>query len=303
MPTFNSALYLVSTVESVLAQTYDGWQLVLCDDGSSDETIAVTEKLVAGDHRIRSVRCPHGGPAHARNTGLSSSDPRSEFVVFMDSDDTWEIDTLAVLLRALELEPDCVAAYGLARATDIDGHPYDDGDLVESMRSRSILRSGQYVELPGGSRTTFEAMLVKNCVVTPGTALIRRSALQDVGSLDPKTSPAEDWDLFVRLARRSDLVLVDHVVLNWRRHSDSLANTSRRWRWAYLLVRTRAIACSENTSSQRTASLEALLADCRSSLASVIRSARGLRLREACSEAAFVVLSYGAYGRFRLLRR
>jgi glycosyltransferase involved in cell wall biosynthesis len=295
MPTHDSASYLVSTVESVLAQTFENWEVVLSDDGSTDSTVEVARDLVGRDERIVAVQGRRMGPAVARNAGLHGSDPRSEFVVFLDSDDTWEPKALDVLVRALAAEPDCVAAYGLARATDMDGHQFEDDDLPNSMRHRIVLRAGRYVELPAESRTPFDAMLLKNSVVTPGTTLIRRRALAAVGDLDPAMSPADDWDLLLRLARQGDFILIDDVILNWRRHSNSLANTSN-WSWAVLSVARGAIASRENTSCQRSAAAKALLDRCRTSRRDALRDLRQGNLRAAFKGILFTFVGYGTCG-------
>jgi glycosyltransferase involved in cell wall biosynthesis len=292
MPTFNSAAYLHSAVESVLAQTFGDWELILTDDGSTDTTIEVIGAIMARDPRIRSVTAPHMGPAAARNSGLHESDSRGEFVVFLDSDDTWEPNALAILLRALERAPDCVAAYGLARATDENGRQFEHDDLADSMRRRLYLEAAQYVELPSGSNTTFEAMLLKNSVVTPGTTLVRRSALDAVGDLEPATSPGDDWDLFLRLARVSDFVLVDEIILNWRRHPGSLANTSKKWRQAQLSVLGRAIASRQNTPRQRRAAVDALVVACRESRRRALGDLRHGRILDASRGWAFALDTY-----------
>jgi glycosyltransferase involved in cell wall biosynthesis len=299
MPTFNSASYVESTVDTVRAQTFDNWELVLSDDGSSDATVAISDAIAESDDRIISIKGRHAGPAVARQRGLRRSDPRSEFVVFMDSDDTWTPEALTVLVHALESEPESPAAHGLARGTDINGHPFDNDDLANSMRRRYVSRGGQHVQLEAGSRTPYEAMLLKNCVVTPGTTLIRRSALDAVGDLDPSTAPADDWDLLIRLARRNDLIFVDHIVLNWRRHPDSLANTSKRWNWSYLVVRARTIQCRENSSQHRRAALEALLSDCRRSYREMLMGIRRADFHETLRAVVFAVLTSGMYARFQ----
>ena len=241
VPTYNSARFLASTVGSIVAQTFEDWELVLIDDGSSDETVQLSRQLAAGNPKIRAVEGAHGGPAAARNGGLRHSDPRSEFVIFLDSDDRWEAKTLETLLEALKDNPGCVAAHGLARATDLQGAPYGADDLADWMRRRCAVTANGLTDVHIAEPTTFFTMLVHNWIVTPGTCLIRRSALEKVGAFDPETSPGEDWDLNIRLARAGDLALVDRVVLNWRRHPDSLLSTSRRTRWAHLLIRRRSI--------------------------------------------------------------
>jgi hypothetical protein len=167
------------------------------------------------------------------------------------------------------------------------------------MRRRNVLRGGQPVELDAGSPTPFEAMLLKNCPVTPGTALIRRSTLTAIGDLDPAAAPADDWDLFIRLARRGDLLFVDRVVLNWRRHPDSLANTSKRWSWAYLVVRARTIQSRENSPQHHFAALEALRMDCRGSRGELLGSLRRAALRETTRAGLLGLLNYGMYARYK----
>ncbi len=303
MPTFNSASFLKSTVDSVRAQTFGDWQLVLADDGSCDTTLAITDGLVETDPRIMAVRAGHAGVAVTRQRGWRHSDPGSEFVAFLDSDDTWEPEALAVLVDALDSEPDCGAAYGLARGTDMDGHQYENDDLPDLMRRRDLLQGGQSVDLAAGERTPFGAMLLKNCVVTPGTALIRRSALDRIGGVDASTEPADDWDLFIRLARDSDLLLVDRVILNWRRHPDSLSNTSKRWSRAWLVVRTRTIQSPDNSAEQRGAALDALRADCRSWRRHMVAGLRRRDPHETARAVVYVLASSGMYARWHWFTR
>jgi glycosyltransferase involved in cell wall biosynthesis len=303
VPTFNAASFLKSTVKSIQAQTFGDWQLILSDDGSSDATVAITNELVESDARIISVKGTHGGPVVSRMRGFRRSDPGSEFVIFMDHDDTWEADALAVLVGSLDAAPECVAAYGLARGAYIDGRPFENDNLAESMRRRRVLRGGQPVELPPGARTSFEAMLITHPMVTFGTMLIRRSALDAVGGLEPSTAPADDWDLCVRLARKSDLLPVDQVILNWRRHPNALANTSKRWRMSGLVVRARIIQCPENSPQQRNAALEALLLDCRKSWDELVATVGKARWRETSGAVVFAFLTGAMYTRFRWFSR
>src|SRR5260221_1554025 len=90
IPTYNAAAHLAATTESVRAQTFAGWELVLFDDGSSDTTVSLAEELARNDERIRVVRGGHYGVATARNRGFQETSPGSEFVAFLDHDDVWE---------------------------------------------------------------------------------------------------------------------------------------------------------------------------------------------------------------------
>jgi glycosyltransferase involved in cell wall biosynthesis len=303
MPMFNSAEFLESTVDSVRAQRRADWQLVLYDDGSTDGTAAISRHLAEIDPRITTATGRHLGVGVARNDGLRRTDPRSRYVVFLDSDDTWTADALEVLVEALEANPGCPAAHGLARGTDLSGQIIEGDDLEEQMRERTVWVAGGQVPVDDPSRTPFAAMIIKNWVVTPGTSIIRREALTRIGDFEPSTSPADDWDLNVRLARLGDLAFVDRVVLNWRRHPDSLANTSKRWRIACLRVRVRAIEDPGNSAEQRRLALDLLASDCRAWRAAAIDAIRARSPRRLVAELVFVVLGHVHLIRLRLRRR
>src|ERR1700749_83796 len=87
MPAYNSGRYLAESVRSVQAQTFGGWELVVVDDGSTDDTGEVARRLAEADARVRYVRRPNGGQAAARNTGLAEA--RGRLVAFLDADDLW----------------------------------------------------------------------------------------------------------------------------------------------------------------------------------------------------------------------
>src|SRR5262249_22244821 len=170
IPTYNSVAYLAATIESVLAQTFTDWQLVLFDDGSSDGTVELAEALARQDPRIRVVPGDHQGLALARNAGFRETHPDAEYVIFLDSDDTWEPRALELLVECLGRHPESPAAHGLARSIDAHGNRIEGDDLTGVMRFRREMRGNGYVDLPVSAPTSFEAELVLNYVTTPGTS-------------------------------------------------------------------------------------------------------------------------------------
>ncbi len=266
IPTYNNERFLASAVRSVIAQTFEDWELVLFDDGSQDQTPELARRLATEDSRIRAVAGVHGGAAHGRNQGFAETSPESEYISFLDNDDTWEPFALDILRRALDENPSAPAAHGLARAIDPDGRQFPADDLTRSMLARREIRDKGINSVPPTAPTSFEALLVENYPVTPGTMLVRRNVWKSLGGYVSDTVPCEDWDLNLRLARRGAIVLVNEIVLNWRRHPNAISNTSRRWRTAYLAVRKRAIFSEENTDDQRRAAITALGLSCRGAL-------------------------------------
>ncbi len=304
IPTYNSAAYLAAAVESVRAQTFADWEIVVSDDGSTDTSVALAEELARSDERIRVVRGAHCGVAPTRNRGFQHTSPQSQFVTFLDSDDVWEPGALELLVDALETHPECPAAHGLARAVDTDGEPIDGDDLSDTMRHRrAILDRRCIVDLPISAPTTFEAELVLNYLVTPGTSLIRRDVFAALGGFEGAATPAEDWDMNLRLARLGGIALVDEVVLRWRRHPTSLSNTSKRNRRARLVVWQRAIESAENTPAQRRAAWSALYGDLRSVRAGLVEALAHRRIRAAAKALALIALYYRLIARLYLTSR
>lgn len=251
IPAFNRERFLASAVDSVLAQTLRDWELVIVDDGSSDGTLRIAREYAANHERITAVHQPNGGVAAARNRGLAATDPRSEYVTFLDSDDLWLDNALEVLVAALDAHPTAVAAHALSRSIDESGTVIEGDDLEEQLRARVGYHDGQVTPTALDAPTTFAEMIHHNWVSTPGAQLTRRSAIDRIGLFDPVTDPADDWDFALRLTRVGDLVMVDRTVLLWRRHPNTLTNTSERTRRAYFEVRRKALTDPTNTAEQK----------------------------------------------------
>jgi GT2 family glycosyltransferase len=188
--------------------------------------------------------------AAARNRGFALTNPASEFVIFLDSDDLWVPDALATLLEMLEKHPEYVASHCLARCIDADGQPIPGDDLQQRSRDRHGFRGGHLVAVPPDQPTTFADLVYHTWIVTPGTQLVRRDVLVRVGGFDPATDPADDADLVIRLSRHGDIGFVDRALLAWRRHPDTLTNMSRRWGTAALRVRAKTLTEPSNTPEQ-----------------------------------------------------
>jgi glycosyltransferase involved in cell wall biosynthesis len=251
IPMFNAEAFVAQTIESVLAQTFSDWELVLVDDGSTDGSLAVAERYAQADRRIRIVRQPNAGVSAARNAGYAACGS-SEFVIFLDNDDVWEPDALETLLRLLEAAPEAVGAHGLARCIDAQGLPAENDDLEAQLRKRRLALAGlRAVRVANEAPTTFAALAIFNCIVTPGALLIRRRTLDKIGGFDPATVPCDDWDLSLRLSRHGDIRFTDRSVINWRRHETAQSGNSTNWRRSYEFVRCKLILSTENTVEQR----------------------------------------------------
>jgi glycosyltransferase involved in cell wall biosynthesis len=249
VPTFNREQLLPITIAAVQAQTLHNWRLVLVDDGSADRTVEVARQAATSDPRIHVVMQSHGGIAAARNRGMEHLDD-AELVIFLDDDDLWEPDTLQRLSGALERDTRAVGAYGLARAIDLNGQPLRNDALMDRQTRRRGTRGTGLIEWPASEPTTFEVMAFGNVIMTPGTVLIRRSALGHAGRF---REPAADWNMWLRLTMQGHLVFLPEVVIGYRSHpgneSRSILRNSRR----KLLVHWRLLWSADLTRSQRRA--------------------------------------------------
>ena len=177
MPVRNRPVMVATAIASVQAQTLDSWELLVVDDGSTDETAEVVAALAEADPRIRLLRRPHGGVCVARNAGLAEA--RGRYVSFLDSDNTW---------RPLFLEVMTSAMHGLgARAA------YGAVEIIRETGST-------YRGFAGGR----DHLLVVNHV--PLIALVvERELLAEVGDFDESLRRWVDHDLLLRIAELADL--------------------------------------------------------------------------------------------------
>ncbi|HEY3496735.1 MAG TPA: glycosyltransferase [Polyangiaceae bacterium] len=230
IPAYNAARFLERTVASVLSQTVTDLEVVIVDDGSSDDTFAIARALCVKDDRVRAFTKPNGGVASARNYGVACSNATSEFVAFIDADDLYEPDALETLSSALGANPAAVAAHGLARFIDESDRRIREGQAEDWGRNRRRVEGWRSTESSPEAPTTLAVLAHWNSIHTPGQVLIRRSALAAVGESDPALKIAQDYDLWLRLACRGDFVFVNRALLNYRVLSTGLSsNASKRY--------------------------------------------------------------------------
>lgn len=214
VPTYNRERTLAAALTSVLAQTYQDFEVVVADDGSTDGTAAFLESL---DDRIRHVALEHSGlPARARNAGLARSS--GEYVAFLDSDDEWLPHKLTQQIDALDREPS--VSLVCSNAVVVNGTDPQSG--------------GEAAEMQIDQRPTYLDLLESNFVVT-STAVVRRAGLDVVGgfSEEPILRGVEDYDLWLRLSRHAGVRFLSDALAVYRRHESSLSNPpqmSAYWR-------------------------------------------------------------------------
>jgi glycosyltransferase involved in cell wall biosynthesis len=229
MPVFNGQGFLACAIDSVLWQTRGDWELVIVDDGSTDESPRIAEKYATVDSRVRVFHQENFGGGAARNRGLAETNPRSQYIAFLDADDVYEPDAIETLVRALEADRKAVAASGLARYIDAGGRLISPGEAEAWGRNRRTIRGLRSVLCLPDEPTTFVVLSHWNTIHTPGQALIRRQPLLSIGAIDESLATA-DYDMWLRLALLGEITFIDRVLLSYRRHAGGMSSESRRTR-------------------------------------------------------------------------
>ena len=209
MPVWNRAAYVGAAVQSVLAQTVTDLELVVVDGGSTDGTLAVLAQLAATDSRVRVATAPRGQTPQL-NHALELA--TSERIAFLDSDDLWRPHALERLRAALDHRgPDVGWAYGRHRFFHDGSDPHDE--------------AGWLPFEPGYQDGRVHGALLGGNFMARISVLIRRPALEAVGArFASDVGMATDWDLFLRLARRFEVVHVPEVVALARLHGGNMSH-------------------------------------------------------------------------------
>ncbi|MGH7786049.1 MAG: glycosyltransferase family 2 protein [Candidatus Binatia bacterium] len=197
IPAYNRERYIGEAVASVLAQTAGDLELLVVDDGSTDGTAAVVAGIA--DPRVRLLSGAHQGISAAMNRGVAAA--RGTYLARCDSDDMWLPDLLATLLPVLEATPGLAAASGRGETTDAGGRP-----------------TGRLLGTAPRFRDDALCSLLWDDFTCNIATVARRSCVEAIGGYDESLPANEDWDLWLRLARRAPIAWVDRVLAHARSH-------------------------------------------------------------------------------------
>jgi glycosyltransferase involved in cell wall biosynthesis len=188
IPAYNAPKTIGSAIESILAQTRSDLELIVVDDGSSDETPDVIRDYETRDSRVRLVEQTNQGVAGARNTGIAQSG--GEFVSFLDNDDLWMPTYLAAMTAALDANPRAGFAY-------TDGWTLDDAS--KQIWVESTMSGADPPETPPADSEELLVRLIQSNFVL-SSATVRRRVLVESGGFDPSLNGVDEYDLWLRIA-------------------------------------------------------------------------------------------------------
>src|SRR5438105_1351985 len=216
IPTHDRGRVVVEAIESALAQTHPPLEVIVVDDGSTDDTAERVGSV--RDARVRYLRRPHAGVSAARNAGIAAA--TGDHVAFLDSDDLWKPDKV-------EAEIAVLARYPAAGGVFSDLEKLDGATFVPSFMRHTRVFSRLLADRVSGDsrllspRGLYLCLLQEVPIKTPALTL-RRSALQRVGGFNEAWTSSEDWEFLLRFARRESLVYLDRPLAVIRTSADSL---------------------------------------------------------------------------------
>lgn len=214
VPAFNYARFISQTLDSVRGQTYQNWECVVVDDGSTDDTREVVARYAERDARIRYVHQQNRGLSAARNTGIKHS--RGEFLQFLDADDLIEERKFEKQVEFLQSQPEIDIVYGAARSFTTN----------QNEGREQLIRGEELTWLPSISDARNDALLALIRIPFPvHCALIRRVVVEDVGYFDERLKACEDWHFWVRCAsagKRFQQAKIEGSQAFYRTHTASM---------------------------------------------------------------------------------
>jgi glycosyltransferase involved in cell wall biosynthesis/SAM-dependent methyltransferase len=197
--TYNHARFLAEAIESALAQTVAPSEVIVVDDGSTDDPGSVVSRYP----QVQLIRQPNQGLAAARNTGWRAA--RGRYVVFLDADDRLMPEALASNLQRFSERPECAFVYGSFYYIDAGG--------------RHLISPPP--KLVG--EDAYEFFLKNNWVAMHAAVMYRRDCLEEVGGFDARLPRCEDYELYLRLARRYRVAAGVDRIAEYRRHDSNMS--------------------------------------------------------------------------------
>jgi glycosyltransferase involved in cell wall biosynthesis len=282
IPCFNHAHFLADAIASAVNQSWRDCQVVVVDDGSTDDSAEVARRFPS----VTLVRQPNRGLAAARNAGLQASD--GDIVIFLDADDRLWPDAARVAVAAFEANRDAAMVFGHCRVIDATG--------VASPVTTVNVRACAY-----------EDLLRDNSIWTPAMAAFKRTVLDVVGVFDEDNSPAADYDLYLRISRLYPVVSHGATVVDYRQHDGNMSRDPVLMLEATLTV-LRAQEPHVKGSHRRQSAYRDALANWRACYGERLverfrTSWRERRYRAACADAAHLLRLYPAGVRYHVAKK
>ena len=209
VPTYNAAKYLPVALDSVLAQTFEDWRILLIDDGSTDNTAKIVAPYLERlGEKLVYIKQQNGGVSAARNNGIRNA--TAEFVALLDADDVWLPCRLTESLRCFEGRPEVGLAYGLISRID------SEGTVIDTFKGNRRNAQGKIAPY----------IYMRSVQLPTSSMMFRRECTDRVGVFDETLKQTEDRDLWLRMSFHYEVAFAPTVISLYRTAGDSLTADS-----------------------------------------------------------------------------
>ncbi|MGA8810059.1 MAG: glycosyltransferase [Thermoanaerobaculia bacterium] len=213
LPVYNGRRFVAEAIRSVLAQTLPPCELIIVDDGSTDESLREIGSVTGAPFPIRVLRQANCGQSSARN--LAAAEAAGDYFAFLDQDDRWYPDHLEALFEALESDARAGWAYS----------DFDEVDLAGNLVTKAFIQ----VAGINHPKRTIQECVQSDLMVIPSASMIRRKAFEEAGGFDESLCGYEDDDLFVRIFRLGwSHLFLERPLVRFRIHANG-SSTSHRF--------------------------------------------------------------------------
>jgi glycosyltransferase involved in cell wall biosynthesis len=206
IPAYNAMTYLPKTLDSVLQQTCTDFEVLIVNDGSTDEIAAWFATVT--DDRVRLISQANQGLPGARNTGITEA--KGEYIAFLDADDLWAPTKLEQQVQCLDAKPEVGLVY--AWTLLIDRHGNSTGTVTAAQVEGNV----------------WEKLLLGDVVGSGSAAMVRRSCFDRVGLFDRELTSIEDCDMWVRIAAEYPFAVIKEVLVYYRQHPSGMSRNYDR---------------------------------------------------------------------------
>jgi glycosyltransferase involved in cell wall biosynthesis len=214
VPAYNCESTVRQTITSIQAQTLSDIEIIVINDGSTDQTLNILTTIL--DKRLKICSYENGGLSVARNRGIVHAS--SQYISFIDADDLWVPDKLELQLAALKSNPDAGVAYSWTTCMDNEGNNFYPG--VKASFQGNV----------------YSHLLVCNFIASGSNVLLRREVIDAVGEFDSTLKSCEDWDYWLRVAPNWDFVVVPKSQIIYRLSSGAMSSKIEVMKKYQLLV-------------------------------------------------------------------
>jgi len=224
IPAYNCQNYIVSALDSIFEQSYTNIEVIIVNDGSTDNTLQVLNNY---RNPVTIINQDNSGSAVARSLGMKKSS--GKYIAFLDADDLWLADKLKEQVEFLENHKD----YGLVFSNWVTWKPNDKGEFVST--EISLNKSDIIVKKPYSGWIYSD--LLMDCIVWTSCVLMRHSIYEQVGNFNTNLRRGQDYDYWLRVSKITQIHKLDRIYAVYRQHNESISNKVNSVNYEYIVIK------------------------------------------------------------------